>query len=587
MKISGSKKYLPFIVLCIFALCFIYKLTTPISDPDLFWHLANAKWIIENRMLPDHDPFTFTTQPYAYGFYQNTFFTMTSYWLAQLLIYFFYFSGGYWGILILRILIFSGCIGMLFKWLREKGYSLSETLLFLVPAAWALSVFVGERPNQLTYLFSIISLYYIYAVRDRNSKGWLLIPIMILWANCHGGFILGMIIIAMFTAFETLDFILQRRQGKINAGYQKALLIYGMSLLACGINPSGFRVFPLLMETARSNDPTQIAEFLSPFTLFSTWGNHVPLLIAVTGSVVFLTGLILGAKKRAGDIILSGGLFLFLILLAFKSIRYIPFLVLPVPAVATYLKPYLDRLGPLFKHVLVSLLLILFIAYLPPLQNTVLKAPLVNSMYPENLVNFMKINNIRDKMFNIYDIGGYLLWMLYPDQKVFIDGRGLVQKVFLAHQAVAHGFKMDTYGLGLPDWKSVLYSYNIKNIILTPLMINGTMYELVDRLYEDPEWRLVYIDSSSGAMLFRNDMLLPELPKIVAYSNILLHALKYRAQRPENPNIYITIAKVQLILGRKSEAIKELEEAIKQNPGFRPRSPGKALEDVTNNRIWW
>ena len=585
MKISGSKKYLPFIVLCIFALCFIYTLTAPISDPDLFWHLANAKWIIENRMLPDHDPFTFTTQTYAYSSYQRTFFILTSYWLAQLFIYFFYFAGGYWGILILRILIFSGCIGMLFKWLREKGYSLSETLFFLVPAAWALSAFVGERPNQLTYLFSIISLYYIYAVRDRNSKGWLLIPIMILWANSHGGFILGMIIIAMFTAFETLDFILQRRQGKTNAGYQKALLIYGMSFLACGINPSGFRVFPVLMEMT-SDYATQVAENISPFTLFSTSGNHVPLLIAVTGSVVLLAGLILGARKRAGDILLSGGLFLFLIFFAFKSVRYVPFLVLlPVPAVATYLKPYLDRLRPLFKHVLVSLLLILFIAYLPPLESTVLKAPLVNLLYPENLVNFMKKNNIRDKMFNIYDIGGYLLWRLYPDTKVFIDGRGVVQKVFFAYLAVSQGSKMDTYGL--PEWKSVLYSYNIKNIILTPLRTSGTMYDLVDRLYEDPEWRLVYIDGSSGAMLFRNDMLLPELPKILSYANILTHALKYRAQRPENPNIYITLAKVQLILGRKSEAIKALEEAIKQNPDFRLRLPGKALEYVTNNRIWW
>ena len=188
-------------------------------------------------------------------------------------------------------------------------------------------------------------------------------------------------------------------------------------------------------------------------------------------------------------------------------------------------------------------------------------------------------------MFNIYDIGGYLIWRLYPDSKVFIDGRGVVQKVFYAYLNASQGSKTDLFGM--PEWKSILHSYNVRNIILTPLRTSGTMYDLVDRLYEDSEWRLVYIDGESGVMLFRNDDSLPELPKILSYSNILLHSLKYASQRPENPNIYVTLAKLDLILGRKNEAIKVLEEAIRKHPSFKAGQPEKALDYIRNDRIWW
>lgn len=586
MKFLGNRKYLSLIIFSVFIVCFIYSLTGPISDPDLFWHLASGKWILEHHRLPDLDPFAFTTQAYAYDAYQRTFFILTSYWLAQVIIYFFYIAGGYWGILAFRILIFLGIIGVLLKWLKEKGYRLSDALLFLIPVATASTVFIGERPNQLSYLLSLVSLYFIYAVKERSRKGWLLVPVMILWANLHGGFILGMLIITIFMGFEIIDNVLKKKRGEINnGGYPKAMLIYGSSLVACGINPSGFKVFPTLMEMS-ADYSEQVAENISPLTLYSTSGNYSPLLISVISVIFLLIVFIVGIRRKAADVPLSAGLVLLLVIMSFKSLRYIPFLVLlPVPFAADYIKPYLDRLRSFFMNGLLALFLMLFIVSLPPINRTVAKAPLVNPLYPEGLVKFMKANNIRENMFNIYDIGGYLIWRLYPDNQVFIDGRGVVQKVFFAYLNASQGSKKDLFGM--PEWKSILHSYNVKNIILTPLRTSGTMYDLVDRLYEDPEWRLVYIDGESGAMLFRNDSSLPELPKILSYSNILLHALKYQVQRPENKNIYITLAKLDLILGRKSEAIKVLEDAIRKYPAFKTGHPGQALDYIQDNRTWW
>lgn len=585
MNFSDNRKYLPLLVFSVFILCFIYALTAPISDPDLFWHLANGKWIIENRMLPDHDPFAYTTQTYAYSSYERTFFILTSYWLSQVLIYFSYLAGGYGGVLVLRILVFCGIIGMLLKWLREKGYRLLETLIFLVPVAWALLKFTGERPNQLTYLFSVIALYFIYAVKERSRKGWLLVPVMMLWANGHGGFVLGMALIGIFMLYESIDALAGRKQGRVNEGYPKAMLIYGISFFSCGINPSGFKVFKVLLEL--NNDYTGVVvEYMSPLKLYSATGNYPPLLIASIAAISLLVIFVLGLRKRAEDVFLSGGLFLFLGILSFQAVRYIPFLILlPVPAAASYLKPYIGRQKPFVVQMLVSFFLALFIAYLPPLAATVLRSPLINSRYPGNLVSYMKKNNIKDNMFNSAEIGGYLIWGLYPDGKVFIDTRGIVQKVFSAYLGVAQGSGEDLHGL--PLWKSVLDSYKVRNIVLTPLMSNGVMYDLVDRLYGDPEWRLVYIDDVSGAMLFRNDASLPELPKILAYANILKYTRIYQRQRPENPQIYITMAKAQVMLGRKNEAVKVLEDSIIKLPAFRDQGLQQALDHIRDNRTWW
>ena len=48
--------------------------------------------------------------------------------------------------------------------------------------------------------------------------------------------------------------------------------------------------------------------------------------------------------------------------------------------------------------------------------------------YPVDAAAFLKKNRISGNMFNPYAWGGYLIWALYPDHKVFIDGRGLTQE---------------------------------------------------------------------------------------------------------------------------------------------------------------
>src|SRR5690606_35747609 len=47
----------------------------------------------------------------------------------------------------------------------------------------------------------------------------------------------------------------------------------------------------------------------------------------------------------------------------------------------------------------------------------------INASRPESLVNYYSEKGYQGKIFNYYDIGGYLIYGLSPQSKVYIDGR--------------------------------------------------------------------------------------------------------------------------------------------------------------------
>jgi hypothetical protein len=109
--------------------------------------------------------------------------------------------------------------------------------------------------------------------------------------------------------------------------------------------------------------------------------------------------------------------------------------------------------------------------------------------------NFLE-RSVEGHLFNLYRWGGYLLWRIGPEQKVFVDGRsfdGGVIRDALAAEMV--GFKNS----GMPLWKKVFDKYHIDSAIL-PISEGGARYALTMALYRDPDWTLAY--QSGNAALF-------------------------------------------------------------------------------------
>jgi hypothetical protein len=109
--------------------------------------------------------------------------------------------------------------------------------------------------------------------------------------------------------------------------------------------------------------------------------------------------------------------------------------------------------------------------------------------FPEKIADYLKANPVPGNMFNDIRYGGYLMWQLYPQNKVFIDGRLVIRppRFFSEYLAVCAQPRLFPY---------VEKKFNITHVIL-PSAIFTQYRNLIKWLYESPEWHLEYTDGSS------------------------------------------------------------------------------------------
>jgi hypothetical protein len=94
-----------------------------------------------------------------------------------------------------------------------------------------------------------------------------------------------------------------------------------------------------------------------------------------------------------------------------------------------------------------------------PLQTTFNEARLQETL-PAGAVAWIEEHQPEGKMFNHYNWGGYLIWQLWPDYRVFVDGRtdlygNDLLRNYLKVQAAQPGFDhvLDAYDV---DWVLML-----------------------------------------------------------------------------------------------------------------------------------
>src|SRR3989304_9790999 len=112
----------------------------------------------------------------------------------------------------------------------------------------------------------------------------------------------------------------------------------------------------------------------------------------------------------------------------------------------------------------ISIIIIAIISTCYLLYGEKINMDILREMYPAKSVEFIKNNNIKGNIFSPLEWGGFIIWSLYPQNKVFIDGRIIDEIRYSDYQIVMEG---STFSQGnIPEWKSVLNNYGI-NIILT------------------------------------------------------------------------------------------------------------------------
>ena len=537
----------------------------PISDPDVFWHLRTGAWIWEHKTLPEKFLFTFTA-PATLNVMQH--FTMTSYWVFQLVMALFFAAGGWKGIFVLRFLL-----SALFVWalaLRRKGDDLI-LLGLLALAVMVMQIYSFERPQASSFIFFALLLEQLDWLR-RSPAGADRVPLrrvialpllMVAWANCHGGYVIGQGVIALYLAVEAVKHLHPSLGPLCWKRYRLLLMIGTAGLLASLVNPNTYHGFEVALLPSWST--ASVREYLPTIALFRESGA-----IAII-AYWFLLGLaVLGTFLSATRLDLTRIALLALTgYFSFTQSRYVAFLAvtaLPIVQEALSRERFrtIGRILVLAPAVLVGLTLLKqdwgYLKDRPALFG-------VNfPLFPTDAADFLETAKIQGQMYNYFGWGGYLSWRLAPAE-VFIDGRNSDHDLFDKYKAFDSGTARVLVD-GRPYWKSMFKSFGIRYTV-TPFFdhYTGTALPLLlDYLAADPDWVAVFIGLNSVVYVENTTENRAVIERFSIPRREVLPALLDRCEwlireSPGDPRFHIAKGDVLIYLSRFSEAKASLERA--------------------------
>ncbi|MBW2060709.1 MAG: hypothetical protein JRI95_04015 [Deltaproteobacteria bacterium] len=325
-------------LILIFGLLFIFTLKE-VSSLDVGFHLRTGNYILEGNGWPRTDPFSYTFPHHVY---------IDSQWGYQVILALMEKIGGSAALIFFHSSLVLVCFYLLYRTARLMPIDpVTLLLLFFLSAAAAEFRFMA-RPELMSWVFLASVLYILHRYTEgRNPPLWLLPIILLIWVNCHNGFVLGWMAVGCF--FVGLS-IKQRR-------FDKRIFKWGSaSVLVTVINPYHIHgvLFPFtLISSFRSGSlfGQAISELVSPFASggqttvqlpFYPYTILVPYFILFAASLV--AAVCLFRKQKYWAVLL----FLPFLYLSAKMMRSIPLLVVACLPVMIYGLP-LDHVGRLFR----------------------------------------------------------------------------------------------------------------------------------------------------------------------------------------------------------------------------------------------
>ncbi len=225
-----------FLMPLVFLFCGMHGAHTLLSDGDTGWHLRTGEWILAHGRVPDRDLFSFTRGGQLWFAWE---------WLWDVLFGWLHLHAGMSAVVLVNSVILGLTFALLFRLARRQADSLVALAATLVAAAGSAGHWLA-RPHLVTMLFIVV----FCSALERNAKDddgarrlWLLVPLMVLWTNLHGGFFVGIFLIGAYAAGEFT--VLLREPG---SDERRRVLTRGLRLIyaACGcaaatlINPYGY-----------------------------------------------------------------------------------------------------------------------------------------------------------------------------------------------------------------------------------------------------------------------------------------------------------------------------------------------------------
>jgi hypothetical protein len=202
-----------------------------LNDPDTYLHIAAGKWMLAHGALPTSDPFSHS-MPGAHWIVHE--------WLSELLLGATFGITGWHGVVLLTAACFGLSIGLLTRYLIDRGEAMTS-LVVVACAGALLEPHLLVRPHILALPVMVLWCRALVASREENaSPSFTLLPLVLLWANLHGSFMVGLGL-SVFLALETA---IERRAGW-QAQFKRWMLFTLLATLIAMVNPNGIEAFLL------------------------------------------------------------------------------------------------------------------------------------------------------------------------------------------------------------------------------------------------------------------------------------------------------------------------------------------------------
>jgi hypothetical protein len=281
------------------ALLFLALSVTPLTNNDIWLHMANGRWILDNGQVPLLDPYSFSAAGHRFHAHE---------WLAGVIFHLVHLLAGVTGLILFKTLLGAMAVAISLATARRLGAQ---------PAALALTALVGlaivnsrflERPEMFSFAFTAIYIWVLNREHGesearaqdapqgaaatpwiaflRASHLWWLVPIQWAWVQIHGYFLTGLALVGTFLAAETIRAWRRRGEDRTFPGRR---LISGWTALAVMtllglVNPNGVEIyiFPFrlaggdneFMRTIFEWKPTFVTSIMtrsSMFLAFCLW----------------------------------------------------------------------------------------------------------------------------------------------------------------------------------------------------------------------------------------------------------------------------------------------------------------------------
>lgn len=608
MKIKNN--FLIFLSFLLLFSAFLYNyLSSNLWDYDFWWHIATGRYIVQNGSLPQTDPFCYTSD-----FEENKnlhpereSFILKQYWLAQVIFYLIYENTGNKGIIILRGMIIVLVIFLVFYALHKRNVKFYISFLFTFLVYIGIGGFSGERPVLFTILFSVIAFLLLEDFRENRCRRlFILPPLMLLWANMHGGFVLGDVIIATYMLGETIKIF--RKQSTFTR--QETIRFYFISVLAIAasfINPNGITAFFITFSSKYKFFTGGIQEYQPPIILYM---NKLSPIEYSYIAMVLLLPLILvlrGKKMNITHIIILIGL----CFISLSSMRFtIYYLTIGSIMLGTELNSLTERF---FEHkmtfigreklmkifaVFVFISSLLYFINVFKFESFKFREASLFSV-PKEGVDFIEKNNLKGRIFNDFGSGGYLTWRLYPKYKIFIDTRAINGILMQEYTFIVNSHysktsidepvdKRDNRGKS-QLWERLLDHYDINLIFLTPLDVYGYIPRLVFKLAESDKWVPVY-NGALSIIFVRNSELNKDIierfrkTKYEVFDTVILQASLRARDSKENPIYLASLGETFYKIGRLEDSLKAYKHAFQRRHDSAVQEKINQIESELKNK---